>query len=182
MTDSDELVVHQKGENSLQVIGIGVVFGGLGLFFFLMDPGTIERYLDLPVMFVRGFGLVATVFFGLLGLLAVHTHFARSPVLVINRDGVINRTGSLLRLRSKGRFIPWDEIEDIRTGESYGLTAVYLYLRSENGQEGRVDEHPAPSTAAKPSKNVVEIPVDALGATEGELERAIRSYMDRHGR
>ncbi len=73
---------------------------------FLLDDASIQsrRGINDP-MVVHGLGLVAIVFFGIMGLVGLKKLIDKKPALILNNSGIVDNASSV----SPG-FIPWSEV------------------------------------------------------------------------
>lgn len=104
---TDEVVVPLEKMKIFGLIVLGVLMVAVALWVGLL-PAHATRY---PVGLLRGIGVVGGGFFGLASLFHIVRLFDHGPGLIVDRQGIVDRT----TYTSVGR-IPWADIQGLRVG------------------------------------------------------------------
>ena len=110
MDSNDETIIGlSKKKIALLLLGASA-FVAIGIWMFSRDDASIRsgRGMNDP-MLVHALGLVAIVFFGIAGLVALKKLFDTKPALILNKSGIVDNASAVA-----AGFIPWSEVVGAR--------------------------------------------------------------------
>ena len=179
MDSNDEIIIKVSKKKILLLVLGACVFVALGIWMFSLDDATIQgrRGMNNPVL-VHGLGLVAIVFFGVLGLVGLKKLFNTKPALILNKSGIVDNASSV----SAG-FIPWSEVGGARIVEMPNQKMLVIDVRDPEEYIARGSR--LKQTLNKANYNMVgspiSIPTDVLAINFSELASLFDQYHRKYG-
>lgn len=173
----EKIIAISKVKALLMLMGC-IAFVALGIWFLTLDAGAIEtqRRFSSP-MLVYGIGIVAIVFFGACGVVAVRKLFDSAPGLVLNRQGFTDNSSGI----SVG-FVPWSEVSRIEEHQIQKQKLISIIIDSPEKYMnlGNVVQRKARQANLKICGTPVSISSKTLKIKHGELRAVIEEYFDRY--
>ena len=125
MSDSSAVTIAlSKRKLTLSLIG-SLAFMAIGLWFCLRpDDWLGNPFLHTPG-WIRAFGLLALLFFGILAFFVLKKMRDPNPGLVVTAEGLVDNAGGLV-----GGLIPWADVAGIRELELMGQKMVMVMLHN----------------------------------------------------
>ncbi len=121
MPHSEEIVIPlSKTKLTLALIG-SITFVVIGIWFVVAPPATNVSLLRNPVTLLI-VGIVAILFFGLIGVLIAKKLKDDKPGLIINHEGINDNSGAINGL------IKWDDLQEISVLKISGQKLIMLFV------------------------------------------------------
>ena len=174
MGSTDDRIVIASSKAKLVLLTLGALLFVAGGVWLLEIADTQRRY---PPIYVEGISVLAIGFFGLCATYGLLKLLDRSPGLVLDREGIIDKSSGL----AAGR-VAWDEIRDIRVVSISGQRFLAFLVNSPEKylRRGNVLERLFVKYNYRVYGTPIFISTHALKANFDALERQIRDFRRRH--
>ena len=163
-----------KKKMTLLLIGC-IVFVLLGLWMVIARPSGSGFLFGNPVISLI-VGMVAVLFFGMIGVSIFRKFSEKKPGLVINREGIADHSSGV----SAG-LIPWSDIEDVRVSQVMNQKFLMIIVSNPESYFEKVS-NPIKRNAMKMNYksygSPISISAGALKTDFASLERLLIEKMD----